>query len=162
MNLQHRVSADLGVAESPSPVKIKVSSDLNVLAQVLAWFDQFKQPTLPYSVWLQCQLALAEGFTNAVRHAHRDKPTDTPVEIEVTTRSQAIEIRIWDSGSGFDLEHSLSTRPSLVEILGEGGRGLKIIQKTSDVFSYTRTSDHRNCLLMIKNFLPMTSSLVPG
>jgi serine/threonine-protein kinase RsbW len=152
MKLQDKISADFCPLESPTRVKIFVRTDLSLLSQVLVWFDQFKQHTLPYGVWLQCQLALAEGFTNAVRHAHHDKPCDTPIEIEVSTRSQAIEIRIWDQGSGFDLEHSLSRMPSFVDVLAEGGRGLKIIEKAADVFSYTRTNDHRNCLLIVKNF----------
>jgi serine/threonine-protein kinase RsbW len=154
MKLQDVKSADSCLLESPQRVKILVQTDLGLLAQILSWFDQFKQPTLPHAVWLQCQLALAEGFTNAVRHAHQDKPSDIPIEIEVSTRSQAIEIRIWDHGSGFDLERSLKTVPALVDLLAEGGRGLKIIEKTADVFSYTRTSDQRNCLLIIRNYPP--------
>jgi serine/threonine-protein kinase RsbW len=152
MKLQDVISADFCLLESPKKVKILVRTDLSLLAQVLGWFDQFKHPTLPHTVWLQCQLALAEGFTNAVRHAHQDKPSEIPIEIEVSTRTQAIEIRIWDQGSGFDLERSLNAVPAFVDLLAEGGRGLKIIEKTADVFSYTRTADHRNCLLIIRNY----------
>jgi serine/threonine-protein kinase RsbW len=154
MKLQDVMSAEFCPMESPKKVKIAVATDLSLLAHVLVWFDQFKQAALPYTVWLQCQLALAEGFTNAVRHAHQDKPLETPIEIEVSTRSQAIEIRIWDYGSGFDLEHSLSKISSFVDLLAEGGRGLKIIEKSADVLSYTRTTDHRNCLLIVKNYAP--------
>jgi serine/threonine-protein kinase RsbW len=156
MKLQDVISAEFCPLESPKKVKIAVSTDLSLLSQVLVWFDQFKQAALPYAVWLQCQLALAEGFTNAVRHAHQGKPSETPIEIEVSTRSEAIEIRIWDQGSGFDLEKSLSKIPAFVDLLAEGGRGLKIIEKSSDVFSYTRTTDDRNCLLIVKNYAPQT------
>jgi len=154
MKLQHVISADFCPLDPPKRVKITVRTDLGLLAQILSWFDQFKHPTLPHIVWLQCQLALAEGFTNAVRHAHQNQPSDIPIEIEVSTRSQAIEIRIWDQGSGFDLERSLNTVPAFMDLLAEGGRGLKIIAKTADVFSYTRTADHRNCLLIIRNYPP--------
>lgn len=156
MKLQNVISADFCPLEPSKKVKTLVRTDLGLLAQVLSWFDQFKHPTLPHTVWLQCQLALAEGFTNAVRHAHQDKSSEIPIEIEVSTRSQAIEIRIWDEGSGFDLERSLKTVPAFVDLLAEGGRGLKIIEKTADVFSYTRTLDHRNCLLIIRNYSPQT------
>ncbi len=152
MRLQTVISADSCPLDPPNRVKILVRTDLGLLAKVLDWFDQFKQPTLPHPIWLQCQLALAEGFTNAVRHAHQGKPLEVPIEIEVSTRSQAIEIRIWDQGSGFDLERSLNAVPAFMDLLAEGGRGLKIIEKTSDVFSYTRTADHRNCLLIIRNY----------
>ncbi|MBW4517068.1 MAG: anti-sigma regulatory factor [Timaviella obliquedivisa GSE-PSE-MK23-08B] len=154
MKLRNVISADFCPLDPPKRVKILVRTDLSLLAQVLDWFDQFKHPTLPHTVWLQCQLALAEGFTNAVRHAHQGKPLEVPIEIEVSTRSQAIEIRIWDQGSGFDLERSLNAVPAFMDLLAEGGRGLKIIEKTSDVFSYTRTADHRNCLLIIRNYPP--------
>lgn len=154
MRLQNVISTDFCPLVPPKRVKILVQTDLGLLAQVLDWFDQFNQPTLPHAIWLQCQLALAEGFTNAVRHAHQGKPSEVPIEIEVSTRSQAIEIRIWDQGSGFDLEHSLNAAPPFIDLLAEGGRGLKIIEKTSDVFSYTRTADHRNCLLIIRNYPP--------
>ncbi|MEO8893751.1 MAG: anti-sigma regulatory factor, partial [Coleofasciculaceae cyanobacterium] len=32
------------------------------------------------------------------------------------------------------------------------GRGIAILQKIADKLSYTRTSDNRNCLLMVKTF----------
>jgi serine/threonine-protein kinase RsbW len=152
MKLQDVISADFCPLDPPKRVKIQVQTDLGLLTQILGWFDQFKHPTLPHVVWLQCQLALAEGFTNAVRHAHQNKPSEIPIDIEVSTRSQAIEIRIWDQGLGFDLEHSLKAVPAFMDLLAEGGRGLKIIEKAADVFSYTRTADHRNCLLIIRNY----------
>jgi serine/threonine-protein kinase RsbW len=147
----------------PQSERIEVGSDLHWLMHILNWFDQFKHPPLPYLVWLQCQLALAEGFTNAVRHAHKDKSSETPIEIEVILRRQAIELRIWDYGVGFDLERSLnqSLGRSINSVLqpddelAEGGRGLKIIRQMADVFSYLRMGDQRNCLLIVKNFLPV-------
>jgi serine/threonine-protein kinase RsbW len=134
--------------------RIRVNTDLNLLTQVLVWFDQFNHPIIPQAVWLQCQLALAEGFTNAVRHAHDGKPPETPIDIEVTLRDQAMELRIWDCGSGFDLDQLLNTMPQTVDQNAEGGRGLKIIEQTADVFRYIRTADHRNCLVIIKHYSP--------
>lgn len=123
-----------------------------MLAQVLAWFNQFHQPPIPHSVWLQCELALAEGFTNAVRHAHFGKPSETPIEIEITLTSQSVELRIWDYGSGFDLEKRLHDLPEPSAHETGGGRGLKIIRQTADEFSYKAVDGQRNCLLMIKNY----------
>jgi serine/threonine-protein kinase RsbW len=133
--------------------RIKTSTDLHLLSQVLKWFDQFDQPQIPRAVWFQCQLALAEGFTNAVRHAHADKPVETPIEVEVTLREGAIELRIWDYGSGFDLEHRLDTLPEPKNQQHAGGRGLKIIQQTADLMHYEAVDAERNCLLIVKHYL---------
>lgn len=138
--------------EPTQVVRTQVSTNLQLLKQVLDWFNQFDHQGIPRSVWLQCQLALAEGFTNAVRHAHSGKPAETPIEIEVTCKPQTIELRIWDYGSGFDLEKRLHMLPEPKNQETGGGRGLKIIQQTADVFSYTAVDDQRNCLLIVKKY----------
>lgn len=131
---------------------LQVSTDLNALVDVLSWFDQFQDSLLPYNVWLQCQLAIAEGFTNAVRHAHRDKPPDTPVELEVEVHSTLVEMRVWDEGPGFDIDTYLADRPMTVDENAEGGRGLSLIQQIADTVTYSRSSDQRNCLYIAKRF----------
>lgn len=129
-----------------------VPTDLKELDQVLSWFDQLYQPSIPKKVWLQCQLALAEGFTNAVRHAHKDLPPNIPVDIEVTLFPEYLEMRIWDQGSPFDLEQRLQELDHKVDEQAGGGRGIAIMQKIADKLSYTRTDDNRNCLLIRKNY----------
>jgi len=131
---------------------LQVSTDLNALIDVLSWFDQFQNSLLPYDVWLQCQLAVAEGFTNAVRHAHRDKPEDTPVDLEVEIRDELLNIRIWDYGPGFDLDAFFENLSLPVDESAEGGRGLSLINRIADSLSYTRVDDQRNCLHISKRF----------
>lgn len=131
---------------------LQVNTDLSALTQILAWFDQFNSAVVPPSVWLQCQLSLAEGFTNAVRHAHKSYPQETPIDIEITLFNQLLEIRIWDVGLGFDLNQKLDEMPLEIDHDAEGGRGLKLMQQMSDFLSYTQTSDRRNCLLIVKKF----------
>ena len=131
---------------------MQTSTDLQLLGQVLDWFDQFDQPQIPRTVWLQCQLALAEGFTNAVRHAHAGKPPETPIEIEVLLQPNSVELRIWDYGSGFDLEHRLDSLPEPKNQDSGGGRGLKIIRQTADIVHYGAADSQRNCLLIVKNY----------
>jgi serine/threonine-protein kinase RsbW len=131
---------------------IRTNTDVSALVQVLAWFDQFNHPIIPEDTWLQCQLALAEGFTNAVRHAHSGKPAETPIDIEVKVLKQGLEIRIWDSGAGFDLNQTLNMLPPLPEQTAIGGRGLKLMQHIADHLSYTPTDDQRNCLLIAKHY----------
>lgn len=131
---------------------LQINTDLNALTQVLAWFDQFNSPPLSYQTWLECQLALAEGFTNAVRHAHQGQPSEVLIEIEALVFPEWMEIRIWDQGEPFNLAQKLNSLPSHIDCEAEGGRGLKLMQRIADSLSYTRTTDQRNCLLIVKRY----------
>ena len=135
----------------------QVPTDLKALEQLLSWFDQLNQPSIPTEIWIQCQLALAEGFTNAVRHAHKGLPTNIPIDIEVTLFPQYLEIRIWDQGAPFDLEQGIQNQNQKMNEHppGEyppGGRGLVLMRTIADKLSYTRTNDNRNCLLIVKSY----------
>ncbi|MGA7932670.1 MAG: anti-sigma regulatory factor [Kovacikia sp.] len=131
---------------------LQVNTDLNALTEVLSWFDQFNDPPISYQTWLQCQLALAEGFTNAVRHAHQGQPVELPIDIEVVVWAEQLEMRIWDQGEPFNLLQKLDSLPQEMDSDAEGGRGLKLMQRIADSLSYIRTSDNRNCLLIIKHY----------
>lgn len=100
---------------------------------------------------MQCQTVLAEGLTNAVRHAHEGKAIETPIEIEVLIQARSLEIRIWDQGAGFDLAQRLVALPQTVSQDAIGGRGLLLLQRLADRLSYTRTGD-RNCLVIVKDY----------
>ncbi len=91
-----------------------------------------------------------EGVTNAIRHAHQDHPPSTPVDLEVKVLEDHLELRIWDHGAPFDLLQKLTEIPEVIDPMQPGGRGLRLIEKMSDQFSYTRTDDDRNCLLIVK------------
>jgi serine/threonine-protein kinase RsbW len=133
-------------------INLQVNTDLQELERVLEWFNQLEHLPISQQVWAQCQLVLAEGFTNAVRHAHKNLPWETPIELEVIVFSQSLEIKIWDYGQPFDLETKLSTlENSEQDLLAEGGRGLIFMKKLAACVSYTRTSEERNCLVIVKH-----------
>lgn len=132
--------------------RIQVKSSLTELNQLLSWFDQLSQSTISSTVWVQCKTALAEGFTNAVRHAHKNKPADTPIDIEVTVQNESLEIRIWDYGGVFDLVQKLEANARKIDRTSIGGRGLVLLDRISDHLSYDRTTNAQNCLLIIKNY----------
>ncbi|MBD2424744.1 ATP-binding protein [Phormidium sp. FACHB-1136] len=131
--------------------QIQTPTDPTALKSVLAWFDQFQTAPIPHALWLQCQLALIEGFTNAVRHAHVGLPETTPVVIEVSISNCTVDVRIWDQGPGFDLNAVLKTKLSTHSPHDEGGRGLKIMYLVADQLSYT-PSDRGNCLHLHKTY----------
>ncbi len=135
---------------------LQVNTDLNALTEVLSWFDQFNCPPISYQTWLKCQLALAEGFTNAVRHAHRGQSRQLMIELEVVMYLEKIEIRIWDQGAPFDLDQTLQKMPDRE---AEGGRGIPLMRRIADVLSYTRAADGRNCLLIVKQYRSAEDSL---
>lgn len=133
---------------------IRVNTGLSTLSQVLSWFAELYEPRIPTSVWIRCQLALAEGFTNAVRHAHQGKAPDLPVDIEVAVFTEYLEIKIWDSGDPFDLEQKIKDMSGQRDIYAPGGRGLQLINDIADSISYERMPDRRNCLSIVKNYSP--------
>jgi serine/threonine-protein kinase RsbW len=89
-------------------IHLQVNTDLKELEQILEWFDQLEHLPIPKTVWFECKLVLAESFTNAVCHAHKDLPCETPIELEVTVFNDSLEMRILDYGQPFDLEAKLS------------------------------------------------------
>ncbi|PSN12193.1 anti-sigma regulatory factor [filamentous cyanobacterium CCT1] len=132
--------------------QIETQTDPAALKSVLAWFDQFQAAPIPHNIWLQCQLALIEGFTNAVRHAHAGLPLATPVRIEVAVSDRTIDIRIWDQGPGFDLSSMLRHKITVNNPDSEGGRGLKIMYLVADRLTYEPVPDQGNCLHLHKSF----------
>jgi serine/threonine-protein kinase RsbW len=129
---------------------MQTETDLHALDAVLEWFGQLDQQILGEATWLQAKIALAEAFTNAVRHAHRNYPRQTPIELEARLSQTRLELRIWDYGLPFDLNGRLAELPNQIAVDREGGRGLKIIQGVADELSYERTGDNRNCFLLVK------------
>jgi serine/threonine-protein kinase RsbW len=145
----------------PQITQLQVPSSLDSLEQqLLPWFDQLYQSFIPKSVWLRCQLALAEGFTNAVRHAHKGLSSGLYIDLEVTILDRQIEIRIWDFGEPFDLLKKIQEilakkkdEPTDINSLScGGGRGLLLMYDIADYLSYEHGEDGRNCLLIIKQF----------
>jgi len=139
----------------PQTYSLQVNTDIYALAKVQTWFQQFDY--IPSKVWLQCNLVLTEGFTNVICHAHEHLPSSTPVDIEITTFDQAIEMRIWDYGQPFDfmkkLEEVAQLKYDLTDIdnIPTGGRGLLITKEIADKLSYERINE-RNCLIIYKAF----------
>ena len=136
----------------PIHIKIEVKSDLQAIDFVLHQFNKIYDNRIWQQDWLQCQLALVEGFTNAVRHAHKNLPTETPIEIELTLCLAKMTIRIFDYGQPFDLETFINTMSAKDGNWEGSGRGIAIINKVSDVFSYERVSTEQNCLIITKYF----------
>lgn len=134
---------------------LKVSTNLKELERVLSCFDRVNKFAMGQKIRDECRLALAEGFTNAVRHAHHNLPAEVPIEIEILLLEQSLELRIWDYGPpNFDLQAYIKHLCQRENSLAENGRGIPILLKIADRLSYLRTEDGRNCLLIVRNYAP--------
>ncbi|MEM7725017.1 MAG: anti-sigma regulatory factor [Cyanobacteria bacterium P01_A01_bin.45] len=132
---------------------LTVNSELKLLNHVQQWFEHFCIKNLPPLGWSENQLyrlnlALAEGFTNAVRHAHHSLPPETNIDISVSLWIDRLEIRIWDYGKPFNPDAITEPEPGTLQV---GGYGWFLLRRLADEVAYERDEDNRNCLLIIKH-----------
>lgn len=143
---------------------ITIRSELKLLNQVQNWFELFCSQNLYQCGWSEAQvdhlsLALAEGFTNAVRHAHHDLPPETTIDIEVSLWASRLEIRIWDRGKPFNPDMISEPKPGTLQA---GGYGWFLLRRLSDRVAYEcvdsdvreNSEPRRNCLLILKYLSP--------
>jgi serine/threonine-protein kinase RsbW len=138
---------------------LKVNSDLDLMTAVAEWFEQFNHPPLDPRLWQEGQIALIEGFTNAVRHAHQHLSPITPVEIAVELSSEALQISIWDRGATYDIElafeqlSQLINNPDFDPLEREAQWGSIMLLKLRNEYGwqicYQRQQD-KNCLRIAK------------
>jgi serine/threonine-protein kinase RsbW len=131
---------------------LTVKSELKLLNRVQQWFEQFCLQHLSKLDWSEGQLyrlnlALAEGFTNAVRHAHHTLPPETAIDIDVSLWMDRLEIRIWDYGKPFNPDAIAEPEPGTLQV---GGYGWFLLRRLVDHVVYERSADGRNCLLIVK------------
>ncbi|MGL5060209.1 MAG: ATP-binding protein [Microcoleus sp.] len=88
-------------------IRLDLNTDLKAVAQILGRMEQLESFPIPEAVLHQFKLAAVEGFTNAVRHAHKNLPEETPIEIEIKVFNERLEISIWDLGKPFDFQAKL-------------------------------------------------------
>ncbi len=133
--------------------RLKVSSQIDLVYQVQRWFDEVCRSLEDDCAWVtyytdRLGLALTEGFTNAVRHAHAHLPPDTAINIDFDLANDCVEIRIWDQGQPFNPD--LLPEPQPGELLDNGGYGWFLLRRLADRVTYQRLQDGRNCLSIVK------------
>ena len=125
-----------------------VDSRLDNLFAVQNWFKDFYNSLEPDLKWVQQErdrlnIAVAEGFTNVVRHAHAVLPPETPITIEVYLEGDRIHINIWDHGEPFDPNQL--TEPPPGSLLVDGGYGWFLLRRATHQVDYLRKNG-KNCL----------------
>lgn len=127
-----------------------VDSRLETLLRVQRWFKDLCTSLEPEIVWVKpycdrLNIALAEGFSNAVRHAHTALPPDTPIAIDICLTGDRVDIEIWDQGAPFD--PSALGEPEPGSLLQGGGYGWFLLRRVTDEVTYQRR-DNKNCLVI--------------
>ena len=109
------------IGQPPPTAALQLSSRLEQMEALVAWFDQLwpaaAPANAPEALRLQAQTALVEAFSNAVRHAHRDLPADTPIDIRWMASHDALLLEVVDQGPPFQSEAAF---PELRELMSRG------------------------------------------
>ncbi len=92
--------------------QIQVDTEVNAIVKVAKWFRQLKLEFIPPKIISECELALTEGLTNALCHAHKHLPKNAPIEVKTTVADNYVEIQICDRGQPFDFQQELKKRVS--------------------------------------------------
>ncbi len=127
--------------------ELHVPSDLNFINIVETWLLGCLQVQLGESVdWpkqsSRLRLALVEAYSNAVRHAHKEKP-NLPILLRLELKDRDLSIEIWDYGEGFDMSTYFPPSPMEKQ---EGGYGWLIINRLMDKVEYQLQVNGANCL----------------
>ncbi len=93
------------------------------------------------------RLALAEAYSNVVRHAHEAKP-HLPVVMCLEIQDREMALEIWDLGEGYDPNSYRTPSP---EDRQEHGYGWMILNRLMDRVEYQPQVNGRNCLRLAAN-----------
>lgn len=105
---QKTSQSDRASSQPLRKMSLIVNSDIKAVNQVVQWFDRFEDLQLfPQQFVQQCKIAAIEGFANAVHHAHKNLPLETPIELGISVFNDRLEIEIWDSGKPLDFKAKL-------------------------------------------------------
>lgn len=127
--------------------ELHVPSDLSFLSIVEDWLLGCLKVQLGESVdWsrqsTRLRLALVEAYSNAVRHAHKNKP-NVPILLRLELKNRELALEIWDHGEGFDMSTYFPPNPSDKK---EGGYGWLIMNRLMDKVEYQLQVNGANCL----------------
>lgn len=146
-------------SEIPHVQQITLQSDLTCLACLQTWFEEFCDRHAILVRWDDTQryrfkLAMVEGFTNTVRHAHEHLPAETAIEAELALEAAGdrcdLTFNLWDRGEPFDPTQLDEPEPGTLQL---GGYGWFLLRRLCDRVTYSRCSDERNRLTVCSQVL---------
>lgn len=93
--------------------------------------------------------AYSEGVANAIRHANQ-LDLAHQVHCDFIINSDALELRVFDNGNGFDI-HSIA--PPDFKSYAESGRGVFMMRQLMDEVDYQKLSSGENVLILKREFI---------
>ncbi|MBW2731755.1 MAG: ATP-binding protein [Deltaproteobacteria bacterium] len=122
-----------------------MASRLDQLPALWSALDRALEPMGASAKWTaDVNLMLVEGATNAIMHGHA--ADGRPLRVEVELAAGQLEIRIFDSGPGFELPLGEVPVP---DALAESGRGIFLMKTLADSILYRRKPG-QNVLVLCK------------
>lgn len=155
--LRHLQCLTTEVARGEKDLKhhqLTVETNRESVQIALSWFDQLQPLHISDTVWLELKTVLGEGIDNILKYAHKDLPSSTPIDMELSILSHALVLQLWDYGPGLDHPDKLYTKLEEVDPMAEGGKGFGIMNNLTNFLSYNPTLDQRQCLLAIRSLEP--------
>tara|TARA_Y100001935_G_scaffold247870_1_gene244313 strand:+ start:19088 stop:19510 length:423 start_codon:yes stop_codon:yes gene_type:complete len=130
--------------------KLSVGSSTKHLAEVRDFVAQHaKNSGLSDKEISEIRLAVDEAYTNIIKHAYHNKPSE-PVTIELGTSPKQLWISIIDEGESFNPEeYRAPDIQKRIKNKQRGGMGVFLIQKLMDKVQYSRKGSH-NEIRMVK------------
>jgi serine/threonine-protein kinase RsbW len=105
---QRNSQSDRTSSQPLRKISLIVNSNIKAVTEVVQCFDEFEDLQLfPQQFVQQCKIIAIEGFANAVRHAHKNLPEATPIELAIALFNDRLEIEIWDRGKPFNFKAKL-------------------------------------------------------
>jgi serine/threonine-protein kinase RsbW len=93
-------------------------------------------------------IAVDEAVTNVIIHAYHNE-ADHQVEIEVRFLSEALEVRIWNTGKGIrDDDVSLPDPREYVKHPRKGGLGLLLMSRFMDEIHFMEADGRSECCMI--------------
>lgn len=132
--------------------EIVLDADIQNLARLNAWLDEFTSAGLPPKERGQLELAVEEIFVNIASYAYA--PQTGPVVVRgkvMDTPSASIELIFMDEGRPFDpLAREDPPTDVALKDRAIGGLGIFLVKKIMDEVSYRREAG-KNILALRKN-----------
>lgn len=94
---------------------LRFESSLEVVPDLMVWFERFNRAPVSNELWLQALTALTEVFSNAVIHAHHALTPPPAVEIAVAIGPAEFRIAVTDHGPAYDFAGALAAIEQVVD-----------------------------------------------
>lgn len=135
------------MAQECPPLTLTIPSDLRMLPVARAFVEAVGEAAgLDPSTIYTLVLVTGEAVSNAIRHAHRDRP-EAQLQLQCHLRADGFEINLLDEGEPFDLGAVPDLDPAEMRV---GGRGVFLMRTLLDELISQPRGERGNTLRMVK------------